>query len=62
MDTATVQRFLDGMKYETERTGPPEGFPTLPDMPAGRYTDPGFLKLESRAHVAQQLAVCLSRR
>ena len=47
MDTATVQRFIDGMKYETARTGPPEGFPSLPDIPAGRYTDPAFLKLEN---------------
>jgi phenylpropionate dioxygenase-like ring-hydroxylating dioxygenase large terminal subunit len=48
MDTATVQRFLDGMKYESERTTPPEGFPPLPDIPAGRYTDPKFLELESQ--------------
>ena len=46
MDAATVQRFLDGMKYESERTSPREGFPPLPDIPAGRYTDPEFLKLE----------------
>ncbi len=46
MDTATVQRFLDGMKFEAERTGPPEGFPRLPDIPAGRYVDPAFLALE----------------
>lgn len=47
MDTATVQHFLDGMKYEAERTAPPPGFPQLPDIPAGRYTDPEFLKLEA---------------
>jgi phenylpropionate dioxygenase-like ring-hydroxylating dioxygenase large terminal subunit len=46
MDKATVQRFLDGMKYEAERTGPPAAFPQLPDIPAGRYTDPRFLALE----------------
>ena len=46
MDPATVQRFLDGMKYEAERTAPPEGFPRLPDIPAGRYVDPAFLALE----------------
>ncbi|HLW23849.1 MAG TPA: aromatic ring-hydroxylating dioxygenase subunit alpha [Steroidobacteraceae bacterium] len=46
MDPATVQRFIDGMKYETERTGPVPGFPALPDVPARRYTDPAFLKLE----------------
>jgi phenylpropionate dioxygenase-like ring-hydroxylating dioxygenase large terminal subunit len=46
MDQATVQRFLDGMRYEAERSGPPPGFPQLPDVPAGRYTDPDFLRLE----------------
>lgn len=46
MDAATVQRFLDGMKHEAERTAPPEGFPRLPDIPAGRYVDPAFLALE----------------
>ncbi|HJS90608.1 MAG TPA: aromatic ring-hydroxylating dioxygenase subunit alpha [Steroidobacteraceae bacterium] len=46
MDAATVQRFLDGMKYEAERTAPPEAFPRLPDIPAGRYVDPAFLALE----------------
>ena len=34
------------MKFESERSGPREGFPPLPDIPAGRYTDPDFLKLE----------------
>lgn len=46
MDAQTVQRFLDGMKYEAERQGPPPGFPKLPDIPAGRYVDPEFLALE----------------
>ncbi len=46
MDAATVQRFLDGMRYEAERTAPPPDFPHLPDIPAGRYVDPAFLALE----------------
>lgn len=46
MDVATVQRFLEGMKYEASRTEPPAGFPRLPDVPAGRYVDPAFLALE----------------
>ncbi len=46
MDAATVQRFLDGMKYEAERAAPPEDFPRLPDIPGGRYVDPAFLALE----------------
>jgi len=48
MDPATIKRFLDGMKYEAERTGPPPGFPRLPDIPAGRYVDPEFIELERR--------------
>jgi phenylpropionate dioxygenase-like ring-hydroxylating dioxygenase large terminal subunit len=48
MDNQTVQRFLDGMKHEAERTAPPSDFPRLPDIPAGRYVDPEFLALERR--------------
>ncbi len=46
MDAQTVQRFLDGMQYEANRTGPPESFPQLPDIPGGRYVDPAFLAAE----------------
>jgi choline monooxygenase len=46
MDAVTVRRFLEGMKYEAERAAPPAGFPVFPDIPAGRYVDAGFLKLE----------------
>jgi phenylpropionate dioxygenase-like ring-hydroxylating dioxygenase large terminal subunit len=48
MDARTVQRFLEGMKFESERTSPPADFPRLPDIPAGRYVDPEFLALEQR--------------
>jgi phenylpropionate dioxygenase-like ring-hydroxylating dioxygenase large terminal subunit len=34
------------MEYEAARTAPPRGFPALPDIPAGRYTDPRFFQLE----------------
>jgi phenylpropionate dioxygenase-like ring-hydroxylating dioxygenase large terminal subunit len=34
------------MEYEAARTQPPEGFPYLPDLPGGRYTDPRFMSLE----------------
>lgn len=47
MDATTVQRFIDGMQYESARDRPPPDFPSLPDIPAGRYTDTAFLKLES---------------
>jgi phenylpropionate dioxygenase-like ring-hydroxylating dioxygenase large terminal subunit len=48
MDAATVERLKNGMRYETERTAPPEGFPKLPVIPGGRYTDPAFIELERR--------------
>ena len=38
------------MEYEAARTEPPEGFPALPDLPGGRYTDPRFFELE-KEHV-----------
>jgi phenylpropionate dioxygenase-like ring-hydroxylating dioxygenase large terminal subunit len=38
------------MEYEASRTAPPPGFPSLPDIPGGRYTDPRFDALE-RAHL-----------
>jgi phenylpropionate dioxygenase-like ring-hydroxylating dioxygenase large terminal subunit len=38
------------MEYEASRTAPPEGFPFLPDIPAGRYTDQRFFELE-RDHI-----------
>jgi len=41
------------MEYEARRTAPPAAFPTLPDIPAGRYTDPRFFELE-RAHLWQK--------
>ncbi|GAB5452359.1 MAG: hypothetical protein Hals2KO_26870 [Halioglobus sp.] len=34
------------MEYEAARTAPPPNFPTLPDIPAGRYIDPRFHALE----------------
>lgn len=36
------------MEYEAERTEPPKAFPTLPDIPAGRYIDPRFFELEKK--------------
>lgn len=34
------------MEYEAARKAPPQAFPTLPDIPAGRYTDQRFYRLE----------------
>ena len=44
MDSATIERIREGMAFEASRKGPPDGFPRLPDIPAGRYVDPGYLK------------------
>ena len=46
-ETATLRQL---MEYEARRTSPPKAFPTLPDIPAGRYTDPRFFELE-RQHL-----------
>ncbi|MBM4206265.1 MAG: aromatic ring-hydroxylating dioxygenase subunit alpha [Gammaproteobacteria bacterium] len=36
------------MEYEAARKEPPRGFPALPDIPAGRYTDQRFYDLEQQ--------------
>jgi phenylpropionate dioxygenase-like ring-hydroxylating dioxygenase large terminal subunit len=46
MDASTVARLKRNMLDESERTGPPDGFPKLPVIPAGRYVDAEFLALE----------------
>ena len=46
MDANTERNLFAGMQAEQERAAPPEGFPPLPVIPGGRYTDPAFLALE----------------
>jgi phenylpropionate dioxygenase-like ring-hydroxylating dioxygenase large terminal subunit len=46
MDAAYLARFRERSAYETNRNGPPPGFPALPDLPLGRYTDAEFYALE----------------
>ena len=46
MDQTFIQHIYAGMEFEQSRKGPPEGFPSLPPIPGGRYTDPEFLALE----------------
>ena len=46
MDAAVTERIKSGMIFEAARTAPPEGFPKLSDIPAGRYVDSEFLSLE----------------
>jgi phenylpropionate dioxygenase-like ring-hydroxylating dioxygenase large terminal subunit len=36
------------MEFEAARQAPPDGFPALPDLPGGRYTDPRFYELEKQ--------------
>ena len=36
------------MEFEASRSEPPSGFPALPDLPAGRYTDQRFYELEKQ--------------
>ena len=48
MDTAFLSRFRERSAWEANRDGPPAGFPALPDLPLGRYTDPHFHDLETQ--------------
>ena len=46
MDTSLLQRMKESIAYEFSRTGPPDGFPSFHDIPAGRYTSDEFWELE----------------
>jgi phenylpropionate dioxygenase-like ring-hydroxylating dioxygenase large terminal subunit len=46
MDRDWVDRLRDEMTTVADRSAPPAGFPRLPDIPAGRYTDDDFFALE----------------
>ena len=46
LDPAAVDRWKCAVAAERDRRGPPAGFPRLPDIPAGRYSDPAFFELE----------------
>lgn len=43
-----IEKLRALMDWEATRTAPPEGFPTLPDMPAARYTSPEYFALEQQ--------------
>jgi phenylpropionate dioxygenase-like ring-hydroxylating dioxygenase large terminal subunit len=49
LDLSIIERIKAGMAFERGREAPPPGFPPLPLIPGGRYTDPGFLALEEQA-------------
>lgn len=42
----TLDELQERIDREQSRTGYPQGFPTLPDIPAARYTSPQFFELE----------------
>ena len=48
MDQGTVETIKRLMEWEAARTAPPEGFPHLPDLPAGRYTSQEYYDLEQQ--------------
>ena len=48
MNPQEIATLRNLMEYEANRSAPPEGFPTFPDLPAGRYTDPRFFELEKQ--------------
>ncbi len=43
-----AQHIRAQMDFEWKREGLPEGFPALPSIPTGRYTDPAFFALEQQ--------------
>ena len=49
MKTETVQALLDEVDYEFARKEPPADYPEVPRIPAARYFDPDFFKLEQEA-------------
>jgi phenylpropionate dioxygenase-like ring-hydroxylating dioxygenase large terminal subunit len=46
MDQALMERIKDKILFELDREGLPDGFPQLPIIPAGRYTEQAFYDLE----------------
>lgn len=48
MDQQTVDTIKRLMEWEAARGRPPEGFPSLPDLPAGRYTSQEYYDLEQK--------------
>ena len=47
-DAQSIANLKARMAWEQQREGPPEGFPALPPLPAGRYTSQAFFDLEKR--------------
>lgn len=49
MDAKTIERWKESVAFERARKAAPADFPTLPDIPGGRYWDPEFFTLEREA-------------
>ncbi len=49
MDAAFIERVKANVDYQRERKAPPDGFPSFPPIPGGRYIDSDFLALEDAA-------------
>jgi phenylpropionate dioxygenase-like ring-hydroxylating dioxygenase large terminal subunit len=49
VDTKIIERWKENVAFERARKAAPAGFPTLPDIPGGRYWDPEFFTLEREA-------------
>ncbi len=49
LDAQTVARWEADVAEARGRREPPTSFPRLPDLPAGRYSDPAFFELERDA-------------
>jgi phenylpropionate dioxygenase-like ring-hydroxylating dioxygenase large terminal subunit len=46
MDDSLIARIKADMRTEFARTGPPDGFPAFPEIPAARHTDDAFFEQE----------------
>lgn len=46
LNAETIERWVADVARERGRNAVPDDFPVLPDIPAGRYTDPDFFALE----------------
>jgi phenylpropionate dioxygenase-like ring-hydroxylating dioxygenase large terminal subunit len=48
VDDQLIERIRNDMRYEFERTAPPDGFPAFHDIPTGRHTGEAFHELEQQ--------------
>ena len=60
MDNTLVERLRSEMRYEFDRTAPPNGFPAFHDIPVGRHISDEFWELE-QAHVWRRVWVLAGR-